>query len=128
MTDKNNVQSESQLVERTNPPSTPQEASGVGSPNVISTDSTGVVLGAGSTNDVQMHHVVGSAASSSSQPNRDKPSGPLEASDPDPNLVAQNNLRSLMKKAFLDSKITKLKKSRFWYFCKGVSPWFWSKI
>ena len=32
------------------------------------------------------------------------------------------------KKAFLDSKITKLKKSKFWYFSKGVSPWFWSKI
>ena len=32
------------------------------------------------------------------------------------------------KKAFLAAKITKLKKSRFWYFSKGVSPWFWSKI
>ena len=28
------------------------------------------------------------------------------------------------KKAFLDSKITKLKKSKFWYFSKGVSPYF----
>ena len=26
------------------------------------------------------------------------------------------------KKAFSDSKITKLKKSKFWYFSKGVSP------
>ena len=28
------------------------------------------------------------------------------------------------KKAFLDPKITKLKKSKIWYFSKGVSPWF----
>ena len=31
------------------------------------------------------------------------------------------------KKAFLHSKITKLKKLKVWYFSKGVSPWFWSK-
>ena len=30
------------------------------------------------------------------------------------------------KKGFLDSKITKLKKSNIWYFSKGVSPWFFS--
>ena len=30
------------------------------------------------------------------------------------------------KKAFLDSEITKLKKSKNWYFSKG--PWFWSII
>ena len=104
-------------VERTNPTSISQEASGVGSPHVIPTDSMGEALGVGPTNDVQMDPVVGSAASSSSQPNRDQPSVPLEprdalaesvsdvigpmsvfrdASDPDPNLTAQNNLRSLM--------------------------------
>ena len=32
------------------------------------------------------------------------------------------------KKAFLDSKITKLRKLKIWYFSKGVGPWFWSKI
>ena len=31
------------------------------------------------------------------------------------------------KKAFLDPKITKLKKSKIWYFSKGVSPWFFVK-
>ena len=31
------------------------------------------------------------------------------------------------KKAFLHSKITKLKKLKVWDFSKGVSPWFWSK-
>ena len=30
--------------------------------------------------------------------------------------------------ACLDSKITKLKKLKFCYFSKGVSPWFWSKL
>ena len=32
------------------------------------------------------------------------------------------------KKAFLDPKITKLKKSKIWYFSKGVSPWFFVKF
>ena len=32
------------------------------------------------------------------------------------------------KKAFWDSKITKLKKLNICYFSKGVGPWFWSKI
>ena len=32
------------------------------------------------------------------------------------------------KKAFLDSKIRKLKKSNNHNFSKRVSPWFWSKI
>ena len=32
------------------------------------------------------------------------------------------------KKAFLDFKITKLKKSQSRDFSKGVSPWFWSKF
>ena len=32
---------------------------------------------------------------------------------------------SRKEKSVLDSKITKLKKSKFWYFSKGVSPWFW---
>ena len=31
------------------------------------------------------------------------------------------------KKAFLDPKITKLKKSKIRYFSKGVSPWFFVK-
>ena len=31
------------------------------------------------------------------------------------------------KKAFLHSKITKLKNLKVWYFSKGVGPWFWSK-
>ena len=31
------------------------------------------------------------------------------------------------KKAFLDPKITKLKKSKICYFSKGVSPWFFVK-
>ena len=31
------------------------------------------------------------------------------------------------KKAFLDYKNKKLKKSRSWHFCKGVSLWVWSK-
>ena len=31
------------------------------------------------------------------------------------------------KKAFLHSKITKLKKLKVWYFSKGVGTWFWSK-
>ena len=32
------------------------------------------------------------------------------------------------KNAFLDYKNNKFKKSRNWDFCKGVNPWFWSKI
>ena len=32
------------------------------------------------------------------------------------------------KKAFLNSKIKKLKKSKIWFFFSGVSPWLWSKI
>ena len=32
------------------------------------------------------------------------------------------------KKVFLDSKITKFRKSKIWYFSKGVGPWFWSTI
>ena len=32
------------------------------------------------------------------------------------------------KKAFLDSKITKLKSRKIWYFSKGVGPRSWSKI
>ena len=32
------------------------------------------------------------------------------------------------KKAFLGYKNKKFKKSKYWAFSKGVSPWFWSKI
>ena len=32
------------------------------------------------------------------------------------------------EKEFLDSKIRKLNKLKIWYFSKGVSPWFLSKI
>ena len=32
------------------------------------------------------------------------------------------------KQAFLDYKKEKVKKVKNWDFCKGVSPWFWSKI
>ena len=32
------------------------------------------------------------------------------------------------KNVFLGYKNNKLKKSKNWYFLKGVSPWFWSKI
>ena len=31
------------------------------------------------------------------------------------------------KNAFLGYKNKKLKKSKYWHFCKGVKPWFWSK-
>ena len=31
------------------------------------------------------------------------------------------------KKAFLGYKKKKFKKSKNWYFCKWVNPWFWSK-
>ena len=31
------------------------------------------------------------------------------------------------KNDFLGYKNKKLKKSKNWYFCKGVNPWFWSK-
>ena len=31
------------------------------------------------------------------------------------------------KKAFLDYKNKKFKKSKNWHFSKGVNPWFWSK-
>ena len=31
------------------------------------------------------------------------------------------------KNAFLGYKIKKIKKSKNWYFSKGVNPWFWSK-
>ena len=31
------------------------------------------------------------------------------------------------KNAFLGSKIKKFQKSKNYYFCKGVNPWFWSK-
>ena len=40
--------------------------------------------------------------------------------------VFDNVLES--KQVFLDSKITKLKKLKIWYFSKGVGPWSWSKI
>ena len=103
--------------ERTNPTSISQEASGVGFPHVIQTDPAVEAFGVGPPNDVQMDPVVGSAASSSSRPTRDQPTVPTESldapaesvsdvigpmsvfrdeSDPDPNLTAQNNLRSLM--------------------------------
>ena len=32
------------------------------------------------------------------------------------------------KNAFLGNKNKKFRKSKNWYFSKGVSPWFWSKI
>ena len=32
------------------------------------------------------------------------------------------------RKAFIDYKSKKLKKSKNWDFSKRVSPWFWSKI
>ena len=32
------------------------------------------------------------------------------------------------KKAFLNYKKQKVKKSKNWHFSKGVTPWFWSKI
>ena len=32
------------------------------------------------------------------------------------------------KNAFLGYKNNKFKKSKNWDFCKGVNPWFWSKI
>ena len=43
-------------------------------------------------------------------------------------LIGQENVFVVIlerKKAFLDSKITKLKKSKFWYFSKGAGfgPW-----
>ena len=31
------------------------------------------------------------------------------------------------KNSFLGYKNTKLKKSKYWHFSKGVNPWFWSK-
>ena len=32
------------------------------------------------------------------------------------------------KQAFLDNINIDLKRRQNWHFCKGVSPWFWSKI
>ena len=32
------------------------------------------------------------------------------------------------KQAFLDNINMDLKRRQNWHFCKGVSPWFWSKI
>ena len=32
------------------------------------------------------------------------------------------------KNAFLGYKIKKFKKSKNWHVCKGVNPWFWSKM
>ena len=32
------------------------------------------------------------------------------------------------RNAYLEYKKKKLKKSKYWDFSKGVSPWFWSKI
>ena len=29
--------------------------------------------------------------------------------------------------AFLSYKNKKFKESKYWHFCKGVNPWFWSK-
>ena len=42
--------------------------------------------------------------------------------------ISQQNVFDVIlesKKAFLDSKIAKLKKSKNRDFSKGVSPWFW---
>ena len=38
-----------------------------------------------------------------------------------------DNILKKGKKAFLDSKIKKLKKPKIWYFFRGVTPWLWSK-
>ena len=32
------------------------------------------------------------------------------------------------KQAFLNNKRIGFKNAQNWHFCKGVSPWFWSKI
>ena len=32
------------------------------------------------------------------------------------------------KQAFLNNKNIGFKNAQNWHFCKGVSPWFWSKI
>ena len=32
------------------------------------------------------------------------------------------------KQAFVDNVIRDLKRRQNWHFCKGVSPWFWSKL
>ena len=92
------VQSVSKSVKRSYPPSPPQEATGVGSPSVIPTHLMSDVSGVGPIHDTRVDPVVGSAASSSSQPIGVQPSGPLEpqASGPDPNEIAQTNLRSIM--------------------------------
>ena len=45
------------------------------------------------------------------------------------NIVEENVFYDILerKSAFLGYKNKKFKKSKNWYFSKGVNPWFWSK-